>query len=65
MVSIFHLAMKFPTPSGISIFWGNQEGSRKCYMEAVNKVCLKTLELITVAAIFTIDKVAAPDKEVK
>ncbi|GMN59472.1 hypothetical protein TIFTF001_028562 [Ficus carica] len=41
VVSTYHLAMKFPTSDGIGVFRGNQEGARKCYMEAVNKVCRK------------------------
>ena len=65
MVFAYHLAMKFPTPSGIGVFRGNQEGARKCYIEAVNKVCRKTLEPIIVVAIFTVDEVDAPNKEVK
>ena len=29
MVLTYHLAMKFPTPNGVGIFRGNQEGARK------------------------------------
>ncbi|GMN47900.1 hypothetical protein TIFTF001_017086 [Ficus carica] len=65
VVSTYHLAMKFPTGSGVGVFWGNQEGARKCYMEAVNKVCRKALAPITVAAIFTMDEIEDPCGEVK
>ncbi|GMN53160.1 hypothetical protein TIFTF001_022301 [Ficus carica] len=65
MVSTYHLAMKFPTPRGIEVFRGNQEGARKCYIEAVNKVCRKALELIILATIFKVDEVNTPDEEIK
>ncbi|GMN39714.1 hypothetical protein TIFTF001_008941 [Ficus carica] len=65
VVSTYHLAMKFPTPGGVGLFRGNQEGARKCYVEAVNKVCRKAPEPITVATIFTVDEIDAPDGEIK
>lgn len=39
VVSTYYLAMKFPTESGDGVFQENQEGTRKCYMKVVNKVC--------------------------
>ena len=64
VVSTYHLAMKFPTSGGVGVFQGNQEGARKCYMEAVNKVCRKAPASITVATVFTVDEVEAPSGEV-
>ena len=58
VVSTYHLAMKFPTSDGIGVFRGNQEGARKCYMEAVNKVCRKAPA--TVAAILMVDEADTP-----
>ncbi|GMN66700.1 hypothetical protein TIFTF001_035760 [Ficus carica] len=65
VVSTYHLAMKFPTKGGIRVFRGNQEGARKCYVEAVNRVGQRTTAPITVAAIFRIDEIEAPSGEVK
>ena len=65
VVSTYHLAMKFPTESGIGFFQGNQEKARKCYMEAVNKVCRKAPAPATVAAIFTVDELEVLSGEVK
>ncbi|GMN49655.1 hypothetical protein TIFTF001_018818 [Ficus carica] len=65
MVSTYHLAMKFPTGDGIGVFRGNQEGARKCYMEAVNKVCRKAPAPATVATILAVDEAGAPSGEVK
>ncbi|GMN65609.1 hypothetical protein TIFTF001_034668 [Ficus carica] len=64
VVSTYHLAMKFPTEGGVGVFRGNQEGARKCYMEAVNKVCRKAPAPITVATVFTVDEAEAPSGEV-
>ncbi|KAL2486791.1 Uncharacterized protein Adt_31547 [Abeliophyllum distichum] len=36
--SIYHLAIKFPTPGGIAKVWGNQTEARECYMNALRKV---------------------------
>ena len=44
VVSTYHLAMKFLIPIDVGIFRGNQEGARKCYMEAVKRVCRKTAQ---------------------
>ncbi|GMN72562.1 hypothetical protein TIFTF001_056023, partial [Ficus carica] len=63
VVSTYHLAMKFPTNDGIGVFRGNQEGARKCYMEAVNKVCRKAPA--TVATILKIDEADVPNEEIK
>ncbi|GMN44971.1 hypothetical protein TIFTF001_014160 [Ficus carica] len=65
VVSTYHLAMKFPAWGGVGVFQGNQEGSRKCYLEAVNKVCRKIPSPVTVTAIFTVDETEAPQEEVK
>ncbi|GMN59080.1 hypothetical protein TIFTF001_028166 [Ficus carica] len=65
VVSTYHLAMKFPTEGGIGVFRGNQEGARKCYVEAVNRVGQRTAAPITVAAIFRINEIEAPSEEVK
>ncbi|GMN60600.1 hypothetical protein TIFTF001_029691 [Ficus carica] len=64
VVCTYHLAMKFPTEGVIGVFRGNQKGARKCYMEAVNKVCRKAPAPITVAALFTVDEAEAPSGEV-
>ncbi|GMN63958.1 hypothetical protein TIFTF001_033028 [Ficus carica] len=64
VVSTYHLAMKFPTEGGVGVFRGNQEGARKCYMKAVNKVCRKAPAPITVATVFTVDEAEAPSGEV-
>ncbi|GMN74649.1 hypothetical protein TIFTF001_052422, partial [Ficus carica] len=63
VVSTYHLTMKFPTNDGIGVFRGNQEGARKCYMEAVNKVCRKAPA--TVATILKIDEADIPIEEIK
>ena len=65
VVSTYHLAMKFPTKSGVGVFRGNQDGARKCYMEVVNKVCRKTLAPITVATVFTVDEIDTSNGEVR
>ena len=65
VVSTYHLAMKFPTESGVGVFRGNQEGVRKCFMEAVNKVCRKAPAPITVAAIFTVNEIEVLSGDVK
>ncbi|GMN58482.1 hypothetical protein TIFTF001_027585 [Ficus carica] len=57
--------MKFPTDDGIGVFRGNQEGARKCYMEAKNKVCRKAPAPATVATILVVDEAGAPSGEVK
>ncbi|GMN65573.1 hypothetical protein TIFTF001_034636 [Ficus carica] len=64
VVSTYHLAMKFPAEGGVGVFRGNQEGARKCYMEAVNKVCRKAPVSITVATVFTVDEAEAPSGDV-
>ncbi|GMN53228.1 hypothetical protein TIFTF001_022360 [Ficus carica] len=65
VVSTYHLAMKFPTGDGIGVFRGNQEGARKWYMEAVNKVYRKAPTPATVATILVVDEAGAPSGEVK
>ncbi|GMN42449.1 hypothetical protein TIFTF001_011665 [Ficus carica] len=60
VVSTYHLAMKFPINDGIGVFRGNQEGARKCYMEAVNKVCRKAPA--TVATILKVIGGGATDR---
>ncbi|GMN46038.1 hypothetical protein TIFTF001_015224 [Ficus carica] len=65
VVSTYHLAMKFSIPSKIEVFRGNQEGARKCYMEAVNKVYRKTPGPDAVVTIFKVDEVDTPDGEIK
>ena len=65
VVSIYHLAMKFPTEGGIGVFRGNKEGARKYYMEVVNKVCRNAPALATMATIFTVDEIEVPGGEVK
>ncbi|GMN45070.1 hypothetical protein TIFTF001_014262 [Ficus carica] len=65
VVSTYHLAMKFPTKGGIGIFQGNQQGARKYYVEAVNRVGQRTAAPITVAAIFRIEEIEAPSGEVE
>ncbi|GMN48210.1 hypothetical protein TIFTF001_017399 [Ficus carica] len=65
VVSTYHLAMKFPTTSGIEVFRGKQAGARKCYMEAMNKVCRKAPEPITVATVFTVDGIDALFGDIK
>ncbi|GMN61366.1 hypothetical protein TIFTF001_030447 [Ficus carica] len=65
VVSTYHLAMKFPTGNGIGVFRGNQEGARKCYMEAVNKVCWKAPAPVTVATILAVDEAGILSGEVK
>ncbi|GMN26015.1 hypothetical protein TIFTF001_036155 [Ficus carica] len=47
VISTYHLAMKFSTQGGIGVFRGNQEGARKCYVEAVNRVGQRTAPPIT------------------
>ena len=64
VVSMYHLAPKFPTPSGVGVFRGNQEWARKCYLEAVNKVCHKAPAPTVVTTIFKVDEVDAPSKEI-
>ncbi|GMN48524.1 hypothetical protein TIFTF001_017697 [Ficus carica] len=64
VVSTYHLAMKVPAEGGVGVFRGNQEGARKCYMEAVNKVCLKAPAPITVATVFAMDEAEAPSGDV-
>ena len=65
VVSTYHLAMKVPTSDGTGIFRVNQEGARKCYMEAVNKVCRKAPAPATVATILLVDEAEVPSGEVK
>ena len=65
VISTYHLTMKFPTPNGVGVFRGNQEGARKCYMEAMNKMCCKAHELITMATIFKVDEIDTRDREMK
>ncbi|GMN54123.1 hypothetical protein TIFTF001_023250 [Ficus carica] len=65
VVSTYHLAMKFPTGNGIGVFRGNQEGARKCYMEAVNKVCRKAPAPATVATILAVDEAGVLSGEIK
>ncbi|GMN48314.1 hypothetical protein TIFTF001_017486 [Ficus carica] len=65
VVSTYHLAMKFPTPNVVGVFRGNQEGDRKCYMVAVNKVCRKAPEPAIVMIIFKVDEIDTPDGEIK
>ncbi|GMN67536.1 hypothetical protein TIFTF001_036596 [Ficus carica] len=56
---------KFPTGNGIGVFRGNQEGARKCYMEAVTKVCWKAPAPATVATILAVDEAGVLSGEVK
>ncbi|GMN66603.1 hypothetical protein TIFTF001_035665 [Ficus carica] len=65
VVSTYHLALKFPTGNGIGVFRRNQEGARKCYMEAVNKVCRKAPTPATVATILAVDEAGVLSGEVK
>lgn len=52
VVSTYHMLMKFPNPNGIGIFKGDQERAKKCYVEAVNKVCHKGPRPAVVTTIF-------------
>lgn len=65
VVSTFHLAMKFPTSSGVGVFRGNQEWARKCYLEAVNKVCHKAPAPAVVMTIFKVDEIDASNDKVR
>ncbi|GMN66109.1 hypothetical protein TIFTF001_035194 [Ficus carica] len=65
VVSTYHLAMKFPISNGVGVFRGSQEEAKKCYMEAVNKVCHKASELVVLTTIFKVDEIDTPDGEIK
>lgn len=65
VVSTYHLAIKFPTLYGVRVFRGNQEGTRKWYMEAMNKMCRKAPKPAIVMTIFKVDEINTPDDEIK
>ena len=35
VTSIYHLCLKFPTPRGIGVVWGNQYQARMCYTTSI------------------------------
>ena len=35
VTSIYHLCLKFPTPGGVGVIWGNQYEARMCYTTSV------------------------------
>ncbi|XP_019178888.1 PREDICTED: uncharacterized protein LOC109174051 [Ipomoea nil] len=48
VISMEHLCLKFPTPTGVGIARGDQKVSRSCYLKACHQITRKDLQVHTV-----------------